>query len=116
MRKTLAELKGESVQLRDKIERYDGTFQDVHDLNEKRRTIENIEEWLLKAIVFLMIVVLSGCHVGAGVGADFSAYWPEIKTAKGGEFGDPDESRKQTTQHTVGIASHNGLPMVGGGK
>lgn len=110
---TLAELKGESVRLRSKIKASKGTLQDVLDLNVKRRAIKSIEKWLLAITVCLMLA-LSGCKAGVGVGADVDLYWPNIKTAKGGEFSDPDESREHSTQHTTGMARNN-LPMVNGG-
>ena len=66
--------------------------------------------------VVLVILFFSGCKAGAGIGIDGELFWPNIKTAKGGAFGDPDESRKHSTQHTTGMARNNELPMVGGGK
>ena len=78
----------------------------------------------MKKLLYLVVVVnvfviisifVCGCSAGFGVGVDGSVFWPEVETSEGGKFGDPAESRKQTTQHTIGSASHN-LPMVGGGE
>lgn len=71
--------------------------------------------YFFPALVLCLCLLLGGCKVGVGVGADAEAFWPNIKTAKGGEFGDPTGSREQSTQHTTGMARNN-LPMVGGAK
>lgn len=107
---TLAELKGEGVVLRDKIEADKGTLQDVLDLNKKNRLIGSIESWLLWGILSL-ILMLSGCQAGVGLGLDGSLYYPNVP----GKLEDPAASRRQSTQHTTGMARNN-LPMIGGGK
>ena len=62
-----------------------------------------------------LILLFGGCKTGFGVGVDAELFYPDIKTAKGGVFSDPVESREQSTQHTTGMARNN-LPMIGGAK
>lgn len=111
-RKTLAELKGEAVALRNKIESRNGILQDVLDLNTVCGLIKGIEKFLLGMAVCI-ILLIGGCKVGGAVGMDCEVFYPQVETPKGGKFGDPDKSRKQSTQHTIGMARNN-LPMVGG--
>lgn len=75
-----------------------------------------VERKILRAAVIVVVlgsILLQGCKFGAGVGMDYEVFYPKIETSKGGKFGDPDESRRQSTQHTTGMARNN-LPMVGG--
>lgn len=68
MGKTLAELKGKSVQLRDKIEGGKGTLQDVLSRNEVGKAIWGIEKWLLRKLaVCLLLLLLGGCSGGGSV-------------------------------------------------
>lgn len=69
----------------------------------------------LKVLFVLLSLCFGGCNAGIGVGMDGSIYWPEIRTSKGGQFGDPAPSREQSTMHTTDMKRNN-LPMVGGAK
>ena len=73
------------------------------------RMVQRIEA----GILICLLLIFAGCHAGAGVGVDIAAYYPNIPN----KLEDPAESRKQSTQHTTGMARNN-LPMVleGGGK
>ena len=64
-------------------------------------------------LLVLGSILLQGCSAGFGLGADYDLFYPKIETSEGGKFGDPDESRKQSTRHTTRMERNN-LPMVGG--
>lgn len=68
--------------------------------------VRRAKDRLLEAILFLFLLLLiGGCTANAGVGIGGSLYYPEGY--------DPSESRKHSTQPTVGMARNNELPMVG---
>ena len=62
-------------------------------------------------LLVLLILFVGGCKAGFGLGADVSAYYPNIPN----KLEDPAESRRQATVHTTSMKRNNRLPMVKGG-
>lgn len=88
-------------------------------VNHCDRLTARITEGTKRGLKILIVLVslgigIGGCKAGIGLGLDGSIYYPEIRTSKGGQFGDPAPSREQSTQHTIDIGRNN-LPMVLGG-
>ena len=116
---TLLELKKRKMELRDKMdeERKDGSGVSEETGLEYGQLIDRLqggEHKLLKRLVWptllcLLLIIIGGCSLGVGMGADASLYYPNIP----GKFEDPAPSRGQSTQHTTGMARNN-LPMIGG--
>jgi predicted small secreted protein len=62
---------------------------------------------LIIIALLLVLILLQGCSVSASIGVGADIYYPEGKTAKGGSFGDPSESRRQKTAPTTGHMRNN---------
>lgn len=89
----------------------------IHKEEAKTKLRKMVKRAFIAASVAALLVILlfaQGCRLGGAVGMDCEVFYPKVETSKGGKFGDPDESRKQSTQHTIGMARNN-LPMVGQG-
>lgn len=71
---TLAELKGEEVRLRDKMESgIDKTTKTAHDWLKAQRKVKALEAWLLWTIVSLMLILfIGGCYTMKGAFEDTS--------------------------------------------
>jgi hypothetical protein len=61
----------------------------------------------LIAVLVALTVLQQGCSWSASVGVGADLYYPKATTAKGGTFGDPDESRRQKTAPTTGHMRNN---------
>ena len=58
-------------------------------------------------LTLILVLLLQGCSMSVTGGVGFDAFYPEGKTAKGGSFGDPAESRRQKTAPTTGHMRNN---------
>ena len=66
----------------------------------------------MKKLIFItvlltFVVLQQGCSFSVNGGIDTEAYWPNMRTAKGGSFGDPAGSRREATRSTTGHIRNN---------
>ena len=68
---TLAELKGEEVRLRNKMEAgNDETTETAHNWLRASRKVKELETFLLWTIVTLMLIIFAGCNTIEGARMD----------------------------------------------
>jgi len=66
----------------------------------------------VKAVAFLVFMslvagMIQGCSVGISGGITMDGYYPDVKTAKGGGFGDPAASRHESVRPTTSHIRNN---------
>jgi len=63
----------------------------------------------MKKIILTLFIVLAvqGCSVSFTGGVAADAFYPNMTTAKGGSFGDPDTSRREATRPTTSHMRNN---------
>lgn len=55
----------------------------------------------------VMVMFLNGCSVSFTGGVAADAFYPEMRTAKGGSFSDPHASRREATRPTTSHMRNN---------
>lgn len=61
----------------------------------------------MKTLILIAALFTGGCSMSVTGGWSADAFYPDIRTAKGGGLGDPDKSRHETTRPSTSHVRNN---------